>query len=322
MGQHMCFSQSLFYTWRIKGRRNFGTMQNRPTFKCFHFPTEWKSSHPSSSNTVTLHSPILCGTWQSCTSRCLQWCTRIHVCPQQNGFTGLQGVTLICLYTVGNLLHWQLYSRTTCRNCLWESWSFWGFPGFAGFSAITGFWREFGEEIRLEAGESPGELLEEGKVASAGSFRSSASYVFVVVPVMQYTTPDEAGVPLPSLLSDSVPSSDRWVLVCLWWEKENPGSFSLIEGSWVVRSTMYLGCKSLTVHFWKTCSSAIILSPSSSSSFKVEVLTGGGEQGLGLTSGGARRGLGSGASSSASWALVDSFRVVKTTSPVCPVPVV
>lgn len=127
MGQHMCFSQSLFYTWRIKGRRNFGTMQNRPTFKCFHFPTEWKSSHPSSSNTVTLHSPILCGTWQSCTSRCLQWCTRIHVCPQQNGFTGLQGVTLICLYTVGNLLHWQPYSRTTCRNCLWESWSFWGF---------------------------------------------------------------------------------------------------------------------------------------------------------------------------------------------------
>lgn len=60
----------------------------------------------------------------------------------------LKHISRLCLHA----LHWMPYSKTTCRNCLWESWSFWGFPGF---STLPGCWRDLGEEIRLEAGESP-----------------------------------------------------------------------------------------------------------------------------------------------------------------------
>lgn len=60
----------------------------------------------------------------------------------------LKHFSRLCLHA----LHWMPYSKTTCRNCLWESWSFWGFPGF---STLSGCWRDLGEEIRLAAGESP-----------------------------------------------------------------------------------------------------------------------------------------------------------------------
>lgn len=59
----------------------------------------------------------------------------------------LKHISRLCLHA----LHWLPYSKTTCRNCLWESWSFWGFPGF---SALPGCWRDLGEEIWLETGES------------------------------------------------------------------------------------------------------------------------------------------------------------------------
>lgn len=66
-----------------------------------------------------------------------------------------------------------------------------------------------------------------------------------------------------------------------------------------------------------TCSSAMILSPSSSSSCKVEVLTGGGLRGLGLTSGGTRKGLGFGASSSPSYSQNNQPSVTDPHPPLC-----
>lgn len=65
-----------------------------------------------------------------------------------------------------------------------------------------------------------------------------------------------------------------------------------------------------------TCSSAMILSPSSSSSCKVEVLTGG-VRGLGLTSGGTRKGLGCGASSSPSYSQNNQSSVTDPHPPLC-----
>lgn len=65
-----------------------------------------------------------------------------------------------------------------------------------------------------------------------------------------------------------------------------------------------------------TCSSAMILSPSSSSSCKVEVLTGG-VRGLGLTSGGTRKGLGCGASSSSSYSQNNQPSVTDPHPPLC-----
>lgn len=64
-------------------------------------------------------------------------------------------------------------------------------------------------------------------------------------------------------------------------------------------------CECLSVHMRLTWSSAMILSPSSSSSLVTEAVTGGGVAGFGLVSGGTLVGLGwgegGGASSSPSY---------------------